>query len=78
MTATLCAQVGDVWEPQVAYSGQTIALTAIDEENATWVLENRIILTQPDQRYAVCLTGMGPGERYVADLLYTYFPLSSQ
>jgi hypothetical protein len=41
----------------------------------TWSLESRLVPVRPDQRYAVCITGKGSGERYVADLLYTYFPL---
>ncbi len=48
---------------------------AADSTDLIWSLETRMVLAQPDQRYAACITGEGAGERYVADLIYTYFPL---
>ena len=60
---------------QVAYRGQVLHLMAADSTDLIWSLETRMVLAQPDQRYASCITGEGAGERYVADLIYTYFPL---
>ncbi len=73
--ATLCANVEGEWQPQVAYRGQVLHLMAADSTDLIWSLETRMVLAQPDQRYAACITGEGAGERYVADLIYTYFPL---
>ena len=75
VVATLCEDSGEVWRPQTAYRGQAIELTAIDARGVTWSLQSRLVPVRPDQRYAVCITGKGSGDRYVADLLYTYFPL---
>jgi hypothetical protein len=58
-----------------AYLGQVISHTALDERGVLWALRTRLIFVQPAQRYAICIAGGGPGESYVGDLLYTYFPL---
>jgi hypothetical protein len=72
--ATLCEDEGGLWRPQIAYRGQLFPPVMTDARGVTWTLETRIVPVQPNKGYSVCITGKGPGERYVGDLLYTYFP----
>ena len=75
VVSTLCEKIDGAWQPMTAYLGQVISHTAFDEHDVLWRLETRLIFVQQGQRYAICIAGGAPGESYVGDLLYTYFPL---
>lgn len=79
IVVTLCQQqdAGD-WQPLPAYLGQIIALKAPAEDGRLWRLDLRAVFVESGPTYAACIVGQGAGERYVGDLLYTYFPLKTE
>ncbi|MBQ35936.1 MAG: hypothetical protein CME04_06060 [Gemmatimonadaceae bacterium] len=74
---SLCEETESSWKPGVSHSGQTRPMAATDAAGHSWTLENRLVVVKPGVYYALCITGTGGGERYVSDLVYTYFPLVS-
>jgi hypothetical protein len=73
--ATLCHEEADGWQPETAYRGQVLDLPAVtDTHGREWALQARLVSVEPGRFYAVCATGSDPGERYLGDLLYTFYP----
>lgn len=73
--ATLCESRDGAWVPLPVYRGKMISrqvVTATD--GSTWQPRAHLVLVQRGHTYNVCATGPAPGERYVGDLLYTFYP----
>lgn len=73
--ATLCFQQDGMWQSLPAYKGQIVSIESQDDRDLWWRLELRVVFPDVDRTYAPCVVGKGAGERYVGDLIYTYFPL---